>query len=874
MFPSSTQAYGFVACSAALLLALCTQTARAQSNPDAGVAAIPEQKQEQHAVAPPKAAPPTLLYAPEPPFPKAASAAGLTQGTVTLRVLIDTSGQVTEAEVVEPAGYDFDELAMQAAREHRFDPARREGEPIAARVLLRVAFHLPPPAAEAPAPEVSAPEVSAPEAPAAEAPAAQPATALSPAEPAAPEPGTKSAPASPGVDVTVRGRSQAERLRRSAEAVHVVDTTEAKRRAADLGEVLARTQGVGVQRAGGIGSDTRFSLNGLTDDQIRFFLDDIPLDFAGYPFGVANIPINLVERVEIYRGVVPIRFGADALGGAVNIVSDRSLRGTHAATSLQAGSFGTYLLTLSAQHLHAPSGWFNRVSGFLDRADNNYPMNVEVADAEGNESIARVYRFHDGYRAQGANVETGVVDKRWAKRLLLRGFVTQYDKEIQHNLLMTYRYGDITLSELTAGATLRYEHNLGERVSVDAVAGYSVGLLHYEDLGKCVYDWFGQCVRERPQRGERNGRPEDQYYDEHNAYLRINLDYRLHPQHLLRLSIAPTYTGRTGDERRQANKRARDPLSAERNLVSMVSGLEYKVDLADNRIENVAFVKDYLQLLHSEDPLANGGEFQRRDSETHRFGIGDSLRYTFADWIYAKASYEWATRLPRPDEIFGNAFPIQANLELQPELSHNINLGLTLSAPLGAAGSLRTDINGFMRNADQLIVLVGNDKTAMYQNVFSARSLGAELAAGYTSPGDYFALDGNFTYVDFRNTSDAGAFEDYKGARIPNRPYVFANGNARLQLSQLAAARDVLALTWVTRYVHAFYRGWETMGSHKLSVPSQLVHSIALTYLVRGDLSALSFSCEVQNITDQAAFDFFGVPRPGRAFYFKATASL
>ena len=830
----------------ALLFALWAQTAGAQ---DAGAPEQPDVAPDAAAPAPqpappPKAAPPKLVAAPNPAFPEAASAAGLTQASVTVRVLIDTQGRVTEAEVVEPAGYGFDEAAHQAAFEHRFEPAQREGQPVAARILLRINFELPPPAA-APEPEPGR------------------SLALAPA------------PQSPAPTVTIQGLSPSDRLRRSADAVHVVDTTQAKQRSADLGEVLARTQGVGVQRAGGIGSDTRFSLNGLTDDQIRFFLDGIPLDFAGYPFGVANIPVNLVERVEIYRGVVPIRFGADALGGAVNVVSDRNLRGTHAATSLQAGSFGTYRMTLSAQHLHEPSGWFNRVSGFLDRADNDYPMNIEVADAQGNQTPARVFRFHDGYRAQGANLETGVVDKRWAKRLLLRGFVTSYDKDIQHNLLMTGSpYGDVSLSELTGGATLRYEHNVSERISVDAVAGYTFGRLHYADLGRCVYDWFGQCLRERAQPGERTGRAADQLYDEHNAYGRINLDYRVHPEHLLRLTIAPTYIGRTGDERRQANLKARDPLSAERDLVSLVSGLEYKADLADNRFENVAFVKDYLQILRSEDPLSNGDGFKRRDRETHRLGIGDSLRYTFADWIYAKASYEWATRLPRPDEIFGNAFPIQPNLELQPELSHNINVGVTVTAPLGAAGSARADINGFVRDASQLIVLVGNTKTAMYQNVYSARSVGAELAAGWTSPRDYVALDGNLTYVDFRNTSDSGGFEDNKGERIPNRPYLFANGNARLQVQQLAAPRDELALTWATRYVHSFYRGWEGLGTDKLVVPSQLVHSIALTYSVKDDPTTLSFSCELQNLTDAAAFDFFGVPRPGRAFYFKATASL
>ena len=118
------------------------------------------------------------------------------------------------------------------------------------------------------------------------------------------------------VEVTVQGISDAERLRQSAEAVKVVETKRASRESADMAEVLARTQGVGVRRSGGLGSGTRFSLNGLTDEQIHFFIDGVPLDLAGYPFGVSNVPVHGVQRVEIYAGVVPIRLGADALGGA------------------------------------------------------------------------------------------------------------------------------------------------------------------------------------------------------------------------------------------------------------------------------------------------------------------------------------------------------------------------------------------------------------------------------------------------------------------------------------------------------------------------------------------------------------------------------
>lgn len=810
----------------------------------------------------PQVAPPQLREAREAAFPEQARAAGLTQADVLLRLTIDAEGKVTAAEVTEPVGNGFDEAATSAALAYRFEPARRGDAAVAARILFNVSFRLSARAAPVEA-LAESPEPASSTVPDASSSAA-PATAPSP------PPTSASAP----VEIIVKGQSEAERARRSSEAVHVVETQQARRQTADLGEVLARTQGVGVQRSGGLGSDTRFSLNGLTDDQVRFFLDGVPLEFAGYPFGIANVPVNLVERVEIYRGVVPIRFGADALGGAVNLVSDRDVAGSHGSLSFQAGSFGTYRATLSARHLHEPSGWFTRVSAFADRADNDYPMEVKVPDARGKEVPARVYRFHDAYAAEGANVETGLVNKPWAKRLLLRVFVSHYDKQIQHNLMMTFNpYGDVTLAESAAGASLRYENTFARRVVVKAVAGYTYSAQVYQDLGQCVYDWFGQCLRQRLQPGERRGRAEDQLYWEHAGFARVNVDWRVWPGHTLTFSSAPTSITRSGDERRQANKQARDALSAERRLTTLVSGVEYALELFDERLKNTLFGKDYLQILRAEDPLSSG-LFRRRDHETHRLGLGDSLRYTFADWVYAKASYEWATRLPTPDEFFGNAFPIKPNLQLEPELSHNLNLGVTLSGEVSPVGQLRADLNGFLRDATQLIVLVGDDEAATYQNAYSARSRGVELAAGWTSPKEYLALDGNVTWVDFRNTSNEGAFAANQGDRIPNRPYLFGTGSARLQRREVSSANDELSLTWTSRYVHEFYRGWEGLGTNKLTVPTQLVHGVALTYLVRGQPTELSFTGEAQNVTNAAAFDVFGVPRPGRAIFFKATASL
>src|SRR5262249_38716013 len=161
----------------------------------------------------------------------------------------------------------------------------------------------------------------------------------------------------------------------------------------------------------------RFSLNGLYDDQIRFFLDGVPLDLAGYPFGIVNVPVNLVERVEVYRGVVPIRFGADALGGAVHVVSDSSYR-TRLAASYQGGAFGTHSASVEGRVHDAASGVVAGGAAFVDVAKNDYRVDVQVADDRGRLTPATVPRFHDGYRAYGGTVEAGIVERPWARRLL------------------------------------------------------------------------------------------------------------------------------------------------------------------------------------------------------------------------------------------------------------------------------------------------------------------------------------------------------------------------------------------------------------------------------------------------------------------------
>jgi hypothetical protein len=454
--------------------------------------------------------------------------------------------------------------------------------------------------------------------------------------------------------------------------------------------------------------------------------------------------------------------------------------------------------------------------------------------------------------------------------LSLRAFVTNFYKEYQSNLIMTVPFGGLNYRDITPGVSLTYQQPLAANVRLDAVAGYTFGRGQTQDLATCTYDWFGRCTSDRDPSKQRN-----QLYLDHNSYARMRLEYKPHAEHTLRLALAPSYVSRDGKDRLYDGK-GRDPLTADRALWGFVNGLEYQLDLFDNRLENIAFIKQYMQGLSAEE-VAIGNLFRRRDRDTHRFGAGDGLRYRAIDWLWLKASYEYATRLPSPEEVFGDGILIDSNIALAPEVSHNANLGFQLDARNTSAGAFRATLNGFYRNADQLIMLLGSAAKQTFQNVYAARSTGIEAAIGWSSRGEYVAIDANFTQQSFRNRSDQGAFGSYKGDRIPSQPYLFANASVRLQFPELFAVRDQLVLFWTSRYVHSFYRGWESVGDPdtKQVIPAQLVHAAGFGYMVKNaQQRSLTFSLELQNLTDERVYDYYGSQRPGRAVYAKTTASF
>ncbi|NTS77169.1 TonB-dependent receptor plug domain-containing protein [Catenovulum sp. SM1970] len=666
--------------------------------------------------------------------------------------------------------------------------------------------------------------------------------------------------------VSVVGKkTEFQTLKDSAKAVDLIDTTKDQKLTVDIAEIMARTPGVTVRRSGGLGSRTRFSLNGLTDDQIRFFVDGVPIEMSGYSLGINNIPVNLVERIEVYHGVVPIDFGADALGGAINVVTDQKLD-SNGGFSLQFGDFGTRRTTLSLNH-KSDNGFFVRFNAYSDAADNDYEIDVTVPDEKARPVNATVERFHDDYSADGITLDLGITDQKWADHLQISLYNSEFESDVQHNINMSVPYGEVEYSRESKGVNLRYEYALSEALNFNLAMGIAETDTHYIDVADYNYNWFGeQIITPAPNPGEVSNQPNNTIFSGDDSFARISLAWQINGNHNIKFLVAPTLNERSNRDLLLTDDES-NAKSPTQEMLSIVSGIEHTADLLDDRIQNILFIKHYHLDVSAEEPLI-GNRINKKDRTSNFTGWGNAFRYNINDWSYAKASYEHATRLPTPKEIFGDGVLILENLDLSEEVSHNFNLGYNITELESKWGNWRGELNLFLRDIDDLIRFLPGDRTAIYQNIGSAKSEGVQGGLGWTSPEGFVDFDVNFTSMDFTNTTDGSPFED---RRIPNEPYKYLNASLRANWQDLFRDIDELSVTWNLRFVDEYSLLFSGLGNNNstsldTSVESQTSHTLGTTYSTDIADFDVSISAEVQNLTDEKLYDYIGVQKPGRSF--------
>lgn len=671
--------------------------------------------------------------------------------------------------------------------------------------------------------------------------------------------------------VNISAKSKIREIEALAYNVDVIDAKKLHNTTLDIGHALDRVSGIRVRESGGVGSRMNLSMNGFRGNQVKIFIDGIPMENFGSSFQLNNIPINLAERIEIYKGVVPVGLGADALGGAVNIVTN-TFEKNHLDVSYSYGSFNTHRSNLNAVYVNK-SGFTVQVNAFQNYSDNDYKVDVDVADLETGEYFPdqEVRRFNDEYHNETFIGNIGVVNKSYADRLLLGITLGQNYREIQTGARQVSVYGERHSRGNILMPSLKYQKDdfFIKGLDLNLNANYNLGKEEIVDTVHRRYNWFGDFIEYEGPGGEL--RYTHAEFQNNNGIVTANFDYKLDEKHSFSLSNVFNFFDR---ERSNLLNSENDLYDQPQKTRKDILGLGYKFEKENWSI--TTFLKHYNQVNifdQSYNPSGDYGDvaYRRKKDRFNDIGFGFAGTYFITDEFQVKASFEKSYRLPEPNELYGDGgVLLEGNTALNPESSYNYNLGASYWLNFEGFHQVNLSANTFYRDSKDFIrpVLNQNQVLQVMDNLADVTNLGFETEARYSYKNS-FTAGANLTYQNLRNntkyaggqTSESVVYRD----RIPNIPYFYGNADAAYNFKSPFNESQQVSIGYNLLYVHAFYLYWPSLGSSKLEVPEQIAHDANITYNF-GKEHNFQFTLECRNILDRNLYDNFSLQKPGRSF--------
>ena len=112
-------------------------------------------------------------------------------------------------------------------------------------------------------------------------------------------------------------------LQRSTSSVTVIDSADIERSAApDLQSLLKSYSGISIKTNGGQGSSAGIFIRGMSADHTVVLVNGVRTASAtSGSTALSNIPLSSIERIEVAKGAHSAQYGADAMGGVVNIIT-------------------------------------------------------------------------------------------------------------------------------------------------------------------------------------------------------------------------------------------------------------------------------------------------------------------------------------------------------------------------------------------------------------------------------------------------------------------------------------------------------------------------------------------------------------------------
>lgn len=664
--------------------------------------------------------------------------------------------------------------------------------------------------------------------------------------------------------VTVISHNVVRKMREAAMPVSVLGTRQLEGTTTSINDALARTAGITVRSTGGVGSASRISVRGLEGKRMGIYIDEAAIGQLSDYMTLNDVPTDMIERIEVYKGIVPYRFGGSALGGVVNVVT-KEYPPVYFDVNYEIGSFNTHKLNYSFKRTNEDTGLQFGLGGCLTYSDNNYKMRLP------NLGNREVRRDHDTFKKMivGASLKA---TKWYFDEAKLELVFTGTKAEIQgidSDIREAYNHGIAGIAALT----LKRDNFLVDGLDLDFDACYSYGQNGLSDKALFRYDWDGnKYPAVSAYGGEQGNYASDSKNRTHDLVGKLNLNYLLNEHHAFNINLYATHT-RQNPKNELMDKSFGYQTNFPGRMSSFTAGFSYDLTLFDGKFMSATTLKNFT---YSSDTKVLEHTFINNpvDLSLNRnyWGVSEAMRYKLTKYLMAKASLSSEVRIPTAEELTGNGYSILPATNLEPERCKGLNAGLLYHRG-SSFGFIEVEGNFFLNQLDNMIRYQADmiPSMARYANFGKVVTKGVEVEVkGDATPFLYFYV--NATYQDLRDkrkfeVGSSSANPTYN-KRMPNIPYFLANFGIELHKENLFGGKEQNSRLLVdASHIHEYFYDFEMSKYQDRKIPTSLTFDAGIEHSFQNNKWTLTF--KVKNIADKVVYSDLNRPLPGRNFAFR-----
>ena len=657
--------------------------------------------------------------------------------------------------------------------------------------------------------------------------------------------------------VTVSGKSIAHQKKEQSMPVTVIDMSNLRGTVSSVQDILLKTVGITLRSSGGVGSSSRISVRGLEGKRIGFFIDELPLGEQTDYIDINDIPIDMIDRIEIYKGVVPARFGGSSLGGAINIVI-REYPDKYADLSYGYESYNTHKAQGVFKRNLKQRGLVFGIGGGYTSSDNNYTFDSPFQEG------LRITRNHDKYHKLiiGGSFKA---KKWWFDEVELEPVFIKTYKEIQG---IEYDIREAHSQSLMTGLSNKLEKDnfLTEGLNLDMFNGLVLTKMNFIDKATRRYEWDGSSYPTPSRYGGEAGYnyPSDSDDKKLTFINKTNLEYILTERHSLNInSVFSMANGTPKDDLKTLSLGKQ--VNFDSQMRSWISGLTYDFRTLNDVFLNSLTVRHYMYTMHTQmAPLFVPGKYDVDVSKSD-FGVNNAMRYRFLPSLMGKLSAGYEVRIPSETELLGDGIAVIPSPDLLPERNLSANLGLLFDLTGKHPTNAQIEMNFFYMYLQDMIRYTAGLIGAQYQNFGEMRTLGVEFEAkADVLPSLY--LYGNTTYQDLRDTRayepESTVPNPTKNKRMPNIPYLMANAGLEFHRENLFGGTGQNTRLFAdVAFVEEYYYDFEMTQLQKRRIPRSTTIDIGFEHSFLNN--KIFLSGKVRNITNEKTLSEFNRPLMG-----------